>query len=738
MIYKTVRLKNAGPFLADWEVELPEGPTVVVARYEESEVRSNRGGKSFFAVDCPLYALFGRFRGSKVDEFPHRLARGKEESWVELEVTSSDGRDWTVKRGRTASGDPIRELNGSQISEKDLLRTVEDEILGLSYEEYVSTNAFVQGEMHAFMQKTPAEKRKLVSPWFKTDRWVPRVELARKRLKAAQRDLRVLAEREAEEREDLDRRAGAEEVWTLAAAETAELREDLSAVLERGGTLKADLAALEESRKNRTALEAELERAREEAAEEREAAEGAVRSSGMALDRSKEALKEARVREDRRRVLEGEVEQLEALRADLEGTRGDLRTAEREVKELSAQREVLLKQFRELKDSRTGVCPVLRESCDRVEPDPAVLDGLKREGLTARRAIERGKNSVSELKWKLENVLAEVSEASKAEQDLSQLREEVSLAEAERNYEEASRRFQRDKTALSKLKSKGSASTRAVKRLCKELEKLSEVDDSGLLEKAAALREEKSLLEVEIKEAEAREVDALGTLKRCERAEVELEKISQEREETRRRVKLLAWTSYAFGAAGIPSRELENAFGAAEDSMNRVLSGIGTPLRLSFSPTRELNDWEPACLACGETFEKGERTHVCKECGTPRRKRRRDELRLEVEDGGQESSFDLDSGGGKVFLSIGARLGLSALPGSTRAVRCEHILIDEPDGALDEVNRAALHELIRSRMAELGIRQVILVTHADVRREFSSVVTVHRWEEEDRSAVWKE
>ena len=122
---------------------------------------------------------------------------------------------------------------------------------------------------------------------------------------------------------------------------------------------------------------------------------------------------------------------------------------------------------------------------------------------------------------------------------------------------------------------------------------------------------------------------------------------------------------------------------------------------------------------------------------TQRRKRRRDELRLEVDDGENESSFELDSGGGKILLSLGVRLGLASLPGSFRRVRCEHLIIDEPDGALDPPNQAALHALIR-RVGDLGIRQTILITHADVRREFDSAVTVHRWEDEDRSAAWND
>ena len=170
MIIKRITVENAGPFLGSWDVDFREGATVVIADYEGSDARSNRAGKSYFAVDCPLYALHGWFRGTKVDDFPHRLAAGREDAYVELDVVSSDGIEWKIRRGRTKGGEPIRELNGSPIKEVDLKQAVENEILGLSLEEHLMTTAFVQGEIHGFMRLGAADKRRIISPWFRTDR----------------------------------------------------------------------------------------------------------------------------------------------------------------------------------------------------------------------------------------------------------------------------------------------------------------------------------------------------------------------------------------------------------------------------------------------------------------------------------------------------------------------------------------------------------------------------------------
>jgi len=731
VIYRRIGVTNAGPFLGEWSVELPLGPTVVIARYEDSEVRSNRAGKSFFAVDAPMYALHGEFRGKRVDDFAHRLARGQEDAFVEVEIESSDAREWSIKRGRTAGGDPIRELNGSKISDEDLKRAVEREILGLTYDEYLNTNAFVQGEIHGFLKATPAEKRRIVSPWFRTDRWVPRADLARKRLNAARSDLRALDRRERELEEVLnDGDARAEELEGVV-AELDRSRVEVDRAEERVRELKAAMKAEDEEQGRRRELERELEDLREEGDRRSRKKESDHRNAEFALTRAKQAVREARERDERVRTLEVEEEALRAVRDDLAKVRDEVIRLKRERDENADRRNSLLEKYKELEKTRTGVCPVLREACDRIEADSSVLDEIKREGLTTRRALERLEREIeaaedrsseaSRFRRKLESSVDELEEA----------RKRPGTEEAERNFAEVERKLKEASAALERE----DPIERDLERLEKRIEEIPGIDARVVRDLAEAVERCDGAVQHR-DDLERRAADARAAVAEDERAREQLDGIASEREEIRERISRLAWTSYAFGASGIPSRELENAFGVAEDAMNSVLEVLGTTLRLRFEPTRELKDGEPGCLACGEAFEKGERTHVCKVCGAPRRKRRRDELRLEVEDGGNESSFELDSGGGKVLLSLGARLGLATLPGAIRAVRCEHLLIDEPDGALDEPNRAALHGLLRRKMNDLGIRQVLLITHADVRREFDSVVTVHRWDDEDRSAVW--
>ncbi len=735
MIFKNVTVCNVGPFRSEWNVDLSKGTTVVLGEYGDGEARSNRAGKSYFAVDCPLYALFGEFRGSKLDDLPHRSVRGEEDAWVDLTVEGSDGREWRIRRGRTAGGSPIRILNGVKISDADLDKAVEEEILGLTLEEYKLTNAFVQGEMHAFLRMSAAEKRRVVSPWFQTDRWVPRADLARTRLNAAKSKLRTL---DLEE-ESLQERASNVD---LLRSKLDEVEETLEASRRKFEDAQRDelkvRAELESASKDRARFEEvtrEVARLRERVEDERTAVEGNVRSAFGSVEVAKRALEEARGREERLKSLRAREDELVSVREKLAEIGAELRGVKVERDEKVKLREELLTKYRELTGSRTGICPVLREECDRIARDEGALDELNRDGLSARRALERLGEVEKDLEWKLGAARSEVELVEGELRGAEKLRNLPSVGEAERGYEFARSRLREAESELSRVKLGRSEVARALESRKKELKSFDAFDSNeleGKLEDAILrtknAREEVDRLESVLLNLRADHAEANRAFERIEEIGGERRKLSGE-------IVDLAWTSYAFGAAGIPSRELENAFGCAEDAMNLVLSGLGTPLRVRFEPTRELKEWEPACVACGEVFEKGERTHACRTCGTSRRRRRRDELRLEVDDGMHGSGFELDSGGGKVLLSLGVRLGLGLLPGNSRKVRCEHLLIDEPDGALDEANRAALHALLR-RVGSLGFRQVLLITHADVRREFSSTVTVRRREDEDLSEVW--
>jgi DNA repair exonuclease SbcCD ATPase subunit len=733
MIIKKLTVENLGPFLGNWQVTLGEGVTAFVGEYEGAEDRSNRAGKSWLAVDVPLYVLHGFTRGGGVDDLPHRLARGKEDAWAELEVESSDGRAWLLRQGRTAGGEPIRMLDGSSVSERDLETVVRDEVLGLNAEEFKLTMAAVQGDVHSFMRLSAADKRRVVSPWFNTDRWIPRCALARRRMIRAQSKMRALDAEEERLRSLFDGAESLRRSVNEAEVTVSEWRAELERALRVEAEARARDARMNEAWGERTAVSIEVKRLEAQTVRERREAEEAAALAEAEVTEAEGAYRAAMDRSERSKTLEGRETALEDLRTSWTTVRNALTEAESTLREERRAREDLLEKYNALRDSRTGICPILRESCDRVQPDEAVLAGIKHEGLGHRRRIMTLEEEIKAIAWKLDHARSDVKMAEEEVRELRDLRGAQTPAQAMSDLTARKRAAEDAGRVLERVRLGQTETGRALRAVKKRLEGLPEVPEDTFVGVAEeGVRSAKSGLRV----AEEAAAEARAAVAEVERAKATLLELEGRRASLRRELELTAWATYAFGAAGIPSREMENAFGSAESNMNRVLESLRTILRVRFSPTRELKEFEPVCVGCGTPFEKGERTHVCKLCGAARRRKRRDEMRLEVLDGEHASAWEMDSGGGKVLLSLGVRLGLAALPGERRRVRCEALLIDEPDGALDEPNRTALHNLLRGGLEDLGIRQVVLITHADIRREFERVVVVHRWQDEDRSGAW--
>jgi len=737
VIFLRTTLNNVGPYLAEWGVTWGEGVNAVVGEYESSDLRSNRSGKSYLAVAVPLYVFFGEFHGRTLDQLPHRLAAGKEDAWAELEVSGSDGRMWTVRRGRARSGDPIRELNGSAVGEQDLRRVVEGEILGLSLEEYRLTNAFVQGDAHGFMRLSPADKRRVVAPWFRTDRWIPRADLAQKRLSRAQADLRALDAEEQRLQEAAARLPDLGSAEVAARVTAGSARGELADLLRECAEVRAQVDGLEVARRARRELEREVARLGREVETERAAALREVKVAETKLTDAEAAHQGARNRAERVQALEEREAKLEDLRAVVTSAAEEVRRTRADAKRLEEERSALRDRLRELERTRTGLCPVLREACDRVARDEGVLEQIRADGTTKAGQGEDLLRSLKALEWKLEMARGDLGLAETEVRELRELRKAASVEQTRERLVDTREKAEAARTAAERAKLGRTELGRALAHARRRLAEAPEVAvDGGAADRLVVLDATAQVAQEAVEEAERQVARASAEREAAEKATSELKELGTRRSALTERIERLAWASWAFGASGIPGRELENAFGVAEDAMNHVLANLGAPTRVRFSPSRELQAWEPACIACGVGFAKGERTHRCAACGTPRKKKTRDELQLEVLDGGSESAFELDSGGGQVLISLGVRLGLAGLPARLRAARCEHLVIDEPDGALDEVNRAALHAMLLKRVAALGFRQVILVTHADVRREFGQVVTVHRFDGEDRSGAW--
>lgn len=753
MIFRRIAVSNAGPFLGDWEVRLNEGVNAIVGEYEGAPESSNRGGKSWLATTAPYYALYGAIpiQGAGVNDVPHVLAAKEEDAWVELEVETSSGATRIIRRGRKAGGDPIRLLDGVQVSETDMTSAVYGEILGLNHDEYEATGMAIQEQLGGFLSMRPGDRRALVAPWLNIDRWSPRHELASERLKVARAELAAmdaelsrlaidtkLPDLESRlEKVDSDlahaRKAVVHAQAVLAKAQKSSI--DPEPLSQKVEDLRRQAKGLEKEREAVNAQKRnEIMRA-EQDAQRAEALAGELRAS---LGRS--AQWKNRINE-----LQEKLGTVEGLDAEIVSLRTSVETYRKEIADISAERDQLRSEYDRLKDNLTGVCPLLHESCDRVS-DTSILTKISKrgKGLVAERnskveALDLLKPKLQDAEMRRDSVVGWMAELAGLKANPVTSTPQSKIEAAVEAAAEAQRHIQ--------ICRAGSPSVRSALTRIGE----TEADLIGRAEEADKQLKKALLGAPHLQQLQSAVVDAtraqdttqsergeIVALVAAERKRLErIEELRVEREEMAILVRQLAWAAFAFGPTGIPAREMETAFGVVTDQINGALEALQVPQRVVLQPSRELQSWEPTCTGCGEAYPKGYRGKDCPACGVERSHRREEDFDLKVQDGTREFTAARDSGGGKTLLAIATRLGLAQVPGSRRAVRCEHLIVDEPDGALDAPNRRALHHLLASgNLAQFGVKQVILVTHADVRDEFPQTIIVHRWADEERSGCW--
>jgi DNA repair exonuclease SbcCD ATPase subunit len=195
----------------------------------------------------------------------------------------------------------------------------------------------------------------------------------------------------------------------------------------------------------------------------------------------------------------------------------------------------------------------------------------------------------------------------------------------------------------------------------------------------------------------------------------EISELSSKIKQAALRVDDLKYVAFSFGKNGIPSQEIENAFTEVQDEINFVLDQFGTDMEVLFSADRELNDWEKACISCDHVFPKGYKKSDCSECGTPRAKKRKDELQLRVTKGGEEYGFYMESGGGKTILSLAIRVALVRLKLRKTGSQFKVLFMDEVDAPFDEHNRDSFISLVNNVLIKkLGFEQVFWVSHSKI------------------------
>ena len=643
----------------------------VIGRYLDGEEldseRSNRSGKSSL-VEAIRFLLYGVGRDRSQVKLINRSALEAGQSMkVQGTLVMGDGRELGIARGRSHKGEPWVEVQGHEGAGWKDANAYLESILGFTHDEFVHTCYFGQGDIHQFMAADPKAKRGLILGWLGQEKWVAREDYCTRQL----HDSTIRAEAI---RQSL---AGIVDVGSVrehgAVAEKAEAAYRKTA--EKVDTLRDKVAKLAEKLAKAREHAMLLERRDRIAAETKEV-EGRLEKARVAAKvyKAAEALKK-----------KATARRLEIVGRNLE-TRAPLISDQTVA---ATKGKELAKRLEQVKGTG-GVCPVLGEACDRVGPE---VGGNFGEELANLRKEFRMKTKELEGIDKETNSKLAVVDKSIAKQ--------TAIMEANRTsdpkvYEDRLIELDPEMTAIQEA---------IPKRLVKP----------GVIEKKHQEAEHESQTALDARdELGQATTQAKARLERAQEVAAQKKKWKADLTNLEKRNAAWRYTKFMFGGRGIPGEHLRVAFSTMEQDINYILERLGVGIQVVFRPYRVTKQWESGCLVCGWEFPKGHGKKPCAECSAARQYKQQNALVLELTDTleGQQSEFDLDSGGGQTLISFAVRLSLLLLK-----IREGHddpppVILDEVVGNLDAYHRQAILDLVLNVLpTDYGFEQIWWISH---------------------------
>lgn len=640
----SVKLHNWMGYKGTHEIHLEDKDVVgVICEYKDDKEASNQGGKTS-VIESILYACTGNSRANKDVELIHY---GEDAMWVEVTLIDDDGRTYLIRRGRDHKNKGVLELDW--ITKTPEAQAEIDKLIGFDKKDFELITYFKQAEITQFMDMTSAKKKEFIVQWFDLGHW----EKLEKAVKEEIKELKI----------------------------------------EHGET-RAKIEALEESFDNDIDLETELEVNSDavstvltkiknlkkkigEYQKKVKVSEDDYIKAKQTIKKQKQRIIDVEEIVDRNNEIGDKISiYAKKLKTLQEKIVVEIREGHSQVVDHTKEAEKLEDLIGKAKKYKTGMCPILNESCDRIKFDPKQVKGWES-------AYEKSIKQKNYYKNQVELNIKEGELESKIDKLKARIKKDEwhgHITDAEACIEEADKVIKSyDKSAEAKLE--------------KLEDMLEELDDekSELQNTVTRLKEK----------LDAKEKNE----KRVEKLKIKLKKIASELDDKN-------YLAMMFGKNGIPSLEIENGFEEVESEANFALQEMNPEMDITFKPTKELGTKEPTCLSCGWTYPKGFRGSDCKSCGTPRRMKTKDEIQFSVAHNGEDYQYYMDSGGGKSILALSMRIALTQLKRRLGGANLNVVFLDEPDSALDKRYLRQFVKLVTNTLTKkLGIEQVIWISH---------------------------
>ena len=174
------------------------------------------------------------------------------------------------------------------------------------------------------------------------------------------------------------------------------------------------------------------------------------------------------------------------------------------------------------------------------------------------------------------------------------------------------------------------------------------------------------------------------------------------------RFKELSTVAKLVSPKGLPHILLNEVLLLLESYTNRYLSFVG--MSVVISGYSELKSLEEFCHNDGTKFNKNDT--MCRTCGAIRENKVDENINIISKDSGVE--WFRESSGGRALIALAIRLAIFKLA-KTKKAEADFLILDEVFTNLDSENKSKALEMLRFAMTDLGLRQILLVSHDEVK-----------------------
>lgn len=697
----------------DWsEITFSEEQKIIsiVGEWANEPKRSNRSGKSSF-VEIILYVLYGKTRAKKEISL---INKNYPEEDMICELEFDDG--IVIKRGRSSGNDIILDMTGHEGADKKVIQEEIDKYIGLSYEDFIMTSYFLQGDIHTFMDAGPTGQKQIISKWLEKSYWKDFEQEAKRRMDDIQKDidkLQLIIDAKPDPARDDEIKANIN-LLNQQKSQIETQIETLNKALEAINNQIQKVNELAEVQKSVRTLKSEIKNLGDEIEELNEE----IESLNKKIPKAEQTEEKIAAHQTEK--------QYEVITTNLKTQLKELKDKQKEIQtELSDARSEFnnLKKQNENLNAFDAVCPVTKTKCDSIETISSSKEDIRVKGITKKKEITVLEGKVKEQQELIDEVEAGIENTRTKLEELRLLKKEPTKKDIQDKINSMREKVQ----AKEKLKKQKDETLSKEEIKLKELEQI-DVDKIKREKKETneQIVDNKKTLNDIINDVALQQAE----LQQLKQKRQEALKAQKDIEELMKRHNLHKYVAFMFGKNGIPSNQIEAAFGEIEEEANIILEKVSSDISLEFTPDRELDAWEPNCLVCGTPFPKGYRKTECPECGNERQKKKKDELNIIITTGGNEIDFNLESGGGKVLISLAIRLAFVRLLQRRIGVNLKLIVFDEVFGMLDEVNRQHIFKLLVTTLInDFGFSQILAISHEEsIRDVIPNVIKVIKYD----------